>query len=132
MMEIGMSQKSFVEFYETYLPGTKGADAVSKLKAAKDEKEYSTLAVQAGKAAGYDFTADEVVAVMKTSEAKKKQASGELSEDQLEAAVGGATSPASQLTVNLGGSLNIQGLAATSPKIPNLDLGSYSTVMCPW
>jgi hypothetical protein len=123
MMEVDMSQKAFVEFYQTYLPGPKGKAVVSKLKAVKEESEYCTIAVEAGRAAGYDFTADEVRTVMKTSEAKRKQASGELSEKQLETAVGGAMAP---LTVELGASLTDSALPMPGPD------GRYSTVMCPW
>jgi len=128
-MENRMSQKSFVEFYETYLPGPKGADALSKLKATKDEKEYVSAAVQAGKAAGYDFSPDDVLSVMKGSEAKKKQASGELSDAQLAGAVGGAALPEAGMTVNIG-SLAVRQL---SPSIGKIDPGAIgNTVMCPW
>ena len=127
-MEIRMSQKSFVEFYETYLPGPKGADTVSKLKGAKDEKDYSDIAVQAGKAAGYDFTSEDIRSVMASSVEKKKQASGELTESQLAGAVGGAGPPATGLTVDIG---NIA-VRPLNPAAAKIDLGSISTVMCPW
>ena len=129
-----MSQKSFVEFYETYLPSEKGKDSVAKLKGVKDEAQYCAIAVEAGRAAGFDFTPDDVLKVMKQSEAKK-QASGELSEDQLEGAVGGAIYMSPTPTVNLGSSLSIGTLPSASPTLAGLKPGGIeqqTTVMCPW
>lgn len=108
-----MYEKAFVEFYETYLPSPAGADVVSKLEATKDKDEYCAVAVEAGRTAGYEFMRDEVLTVMKASEAKMKKAlaaaSGELSEEQLDTAVGGAMMTGySPLTVNLLGPLHIR------------------------
>ncbi|MEO8304975.1 MAG: hypothetical protein ABI724_12720 [Betaproteobacteria bacterium] len=123
-----MSQKAYVDFYETYLPSPAGADVVAKLKATKSEEEYGAIALKAGNAAGFDFTLDEAKAVMKNSQAKLERdgAAGELSEKQLDSAVGGATYSSSALVVNIGGSFASTSLAA---KIGSKQM---STVMCPW
>ena len=124
-----MSQKAYVEFYEKFLPSPAGASVVSKLKAVKTEDEYTAIALEAGHAAGYEFTADDARAVMKNSEAKRQASGGgELSQEQLDNAVGGALS--SQSVVNLGASLKI-GTLATGAKT-DLSRSTYSTVMCPW
>ncbi|MEO8304976.1 MAG: hypothetical protein ABI724_12725 [Betaproteobacteria bacterium] len=86
-----MSQKAYVDFHETYLPSSAGADLVAKLKATKSDEEYDAIVLKAGNAAGFDFTADEAKAVMKNSQAtlEREGAAGELSERQLDATVGG-------------------------------------------
>ena len=124
-----MSHQAFVDFYQTYLAGPNGADAVARLKAANGKDEYCAVAVEIGRAAGYEFTADEVHAVMTASKAKAEQGSGELSEEQLEGAVGGAIG----MTQPTLGTVSIRSLG-TGGSLGGLDKGInvQSTLMCQW
>jgi len=121
-----MSKESYIDFYENYLNSSDGEALQTKLNGVKDGDEFLAVATEGGKAAGFDFTKDEVREVMRAAEARMAkdaaEAQGEeLSDEQLENVAGGAFS-----------------LSSTSLKISKmpsyLDSGKlqYSTVMCPW
>lgn len=124
-----MSHNAFVDFYTKYLDSPAGEKARAKLDGIKDQAKFCAKMVEAGTAAGFKFTADEVQSVMQASEAKAAkalaQASGELSEDQLEGVVGGAGISASIPMVMIGSPLSIDKF-----KLPGG--AAQNTVMCPW
>ena len=120
-----MSQDAFVNFYENYLNTPEGADLRDEIDACTDQIEFCEAAVRAGRERGFDFDLDDVRAVMKASEAAVAralaEAEGELSEDELEAVVGGA-----ELSSFAVPTITIRNLEPYRGKL------SYNTVMCPW
>jgi hypothetical protein len=121
-----MSQESYIDFYENYLKSSDGQALQAKLNSVKDGDEFLAVATEGGKAAGFDFTKDEVREVMRAAEARMAkeaaEAQGEeLSDEQLENVAGGAYSLSSS-------SLKI----STMPSYLDSGKLEYSTVMCPW
>lgn len=122
-----MSHQTFVEFYEKHLNSPEGEALRAKIDAVKDADEFCATVVESGRAAGYDFSDDDVRQVMKASEAQMAkalaEASGELEDEQLESVAGGMSLTSSSIpTVKI----------STLPTY--LDSGSLEvrTVMCPW
>jgi hypothetical protein len=76
-----MSRSELVRFCNEYLP--KHPELKAQIDARGDKQKMADGMAQAGAAAGYDFSADEILDVMKVAPA------GELSDDQLEAVAGG-------------------------------------------
>ena len=76
-----MSRSELVRFCNEYLP--KHPELKAQIDARGDKQKMASGMAQAGAAAGYDFSADEILDVMKVAPA------GELSDDQLEAVAGG-------------------------------------------
>ena len=128
-----MSQQAFVDFYGTYLDSAAGEAARKQLDGIADKQSFAAKMVAVGANSGFQFTTDEVLAIMEASEAKAAKAlaaaSGELNEEQLEGVVGGATSFAAVPTVNIGSSLSVK-LNTANLQIPN-GAANMSTVMCP-
>ncbi len=122
-----MSQKDFVKFYDKHLNSPEGAKLRAKIDGAKDAEAFCAAAVEGGKSAGFDFTADDVREVMKASEAQMAkemaQASGELSEDQLKSVAGGTNYLSTSIP-----RVNIR----TMPSYLDKGQLEVSTVMCPW
>ncbi len=125
-----MSYQAFVDFYENYLNSPEGEALKEKIEAVQDGGEFCTTVAELGQAAGFDFSDEDVRQVMKASEMEAAkalaEASGELSDEQLDEVAGGASlntkSSTDVPTVNI----------STSPT--NYDVSSYSmrTAMCPW
>jgi hypothetical protein len=76
-----MSRSELVRFCTEYLP--KHPELKERIDARGDKKKLAMGMAQAGAAAGYDFSADEILDVMKV------EPGGELSDNQLEAVAGG-------------------------------------------
>ncbi len=125
-----MSKEAFVDFYQNYLNSPKGEGLRAKINGVKNGEEFLAAVTDAGKAAGFNFTQHEAQEVMRASEAQMAkalaEASGELSDEQLEKVAGGATNYLSTSipTVSL--------QSATLPSYLNPKQFEYSTVMCPW
>jgi uncharacterized protein YyaL (SSP411 family) len=62
-----MSQQKFVEYHEDFLNQPSNADLMAALDATKAE-EFCQTAVEQGKANGFEFTSDDVKAVMIATE----------------------------------------------------------------
>ncbi|AFZ26491.1 hypothetical protein Cylst_4402 [Cylindrospermum stagnale PCC 7417] len=107
-----MSQQSFVEYHENFLTQPANA-ALRQALDATEADEFGQLAVEQGKANGFDFTLDDVKAVMVSTERKvlglstsapsvnirslnsvngikARPTNRELSEQELESVAGGA------------------------------------------
>lgn len=121
-----MSQQAFADFYEKHLNSPEGEAMRAKIDGAKDADEFCATVVETGKAAGFDFSDDDVRQVMKASEAQMAkalaEASGELADDQLESVAGGASFSTSIPTVSI----------KTLPSYLDAGRLEYRTVMCPW
>jgi hypothetical protein len=125
-----MSKEAFVDFYENYLNSPSGEELRARINGVKSGEEFLSIVTGAGKTAGFNFTEHEAQEVMRASEAQMAkalaEASGELSDDQLEKVAGGATSYLSSSipTVSLS--------TTTTPSYLDPKQFEYSTVMCPW
>jgi hypothetical protein len=62
-----MSQQSFVKYHEDFLNQPANADLMAALDATKAD-EFCQIAVEQGKANGFEFTSDDVKAVMIATE----------------------------------------------------------------
>jgi hypothetical protein len=76
-----MSRSELVRFFNEYMP--KHPELKAQIDARGDKQKLADGMAQAGVAAGYDFSADEILDVMKVAPA------GELSDNELEAVAGG-------------------------------------------
>src|SRR5688572_9754349 len=76
-----MSRSELVRFCSDYLPHH--PELKQRIDARGDKQKLAIGMAQAGAAAGYDFSADEILDVMKV------EPGGELSDNQLEAVAGG-------------------------------------------
>jgi len=125
-----MSHQNFINFYTNYLESPAGEAARKQFDGIKDKQTFAARMSEAGAAAGFQFSTEEVLSVMDASEAKAAkalaEAAGELSDAQLEGVVGGAGSLGSIPTVNIGSASLSYNLGALGSKV------SMSTVMCPW
>jgi hypothetical protein len=119
-----MSQEAFVNFYENYLNSDKGKADRQALLDADSEDTFCEVASTRGKAAGFDFSEDEVRSIMRAS--AQAAADGELGDDQLEQVAGGASYAVRKVQIG-----NI-GRFGGGVKIDPGKMGSISTVMCPW
>lgn len=122
--EDAMSQDAFVDFYENYLNSDQGKADRKVLLDADSEDKFCQAAATRGKAAGFDFSEDEVRSIMKAS--AQAAADGELGDEQLEQVAGGASYAIRKVQIG-----NI-GRFGGGVKIDPGKLGSISTVMCPW
>ena len=132
-----MSQQAFVDFYGTYLDSAAGEAARKQLDGITDKQSFAAKMVAVGANSGFQFTTDEVLAIMEASEAKAAKAlaaaNGELNEEELDNVVGGAGAINATSTVVIGTTdlglhkpFNPAGL-----QIPG-GAANMSTVMCPW
>ena len=96
-----MSQEQFVKFYQEFLP-TK-PDLEKQLNSIGDnQKQFASTAVKLGSSNGFKFGEDDVREVMAASQANFMKSKAGLSDEDLEAVVGGATtSLSSSYTVSL-------------------------------
>jgi len=124
-----MSQQTFANFYEKHLNSPEGEALRAKLDAIDDPEGFCAAVVKAGRATGYDFSDDDVRQVMRASEEQLAkalaEASGELSDEEADAVVGGARLSLGSTSIP---TVNIK----TLPTF--VDSGSLSTksVVCPW
>jgi hypothetical protein len=109
-----MSQQSFIKYHEDFLTQPANSDLMAALDATEAE-EFSQIAVEQGKANGFEFTIDDVNAVMVATEKqvlglstsvpvvnirslssiegiKARPSQGELSDEQLASVAGGVRS----------------------------------------
>ncbi|MBI4694503.1 MAG: hypothetical protein HY749_10825 [Gammaproteobacteria bacterium] len=130
-----MSQQAFIDFYTKYLDSAAGEAARKQIDGITDKSSFAAKMVAVGAASGFQFTSEEVLAIMEASEAKAAKAlaaaSGELNEDQLEGVVGGATSFAGVPTVTIGSNTTWKLTSTGGLQLPG-GTANMSTVMCPW
>ena len=100
-----MSHQAFVDFYCGFIDSPAGEAARDELGAICDRQSFAARMVALGASAGFEFTAEEVIAVMDASHARAMKllaaANGELDEAQLEGVVGGAFTSAAIPTIKL-------------------------------
>ena len=126
-----MSQQAFADFYEKHLNSPEGEAVRAKLDAIEDPDGFCAAMVEAGSAAGFDLSDDDVRQVMRASEMQLakalEEASGELSDEEVDSVVGGATLSLDERyipTVNISTSFSSFDVNSTST--------SSKTAMCPW
>lgn len=69
-----MSQQSFIQYYEQFLLQPENQALRDELESASDEATFTRIAVEQGTANNFDFTADEVNAVMESAQASAQDA----------------------------------------------------------
>lgn len=100
-----MSHESFAEFFGSVLESPEGESVRRELEGITDQRGFVERLVALGMASGYQFTTEQVVAVLQASAAAAARAigkaSGELDEEQLSGVVGGLLANVTIPTVNL-------------------------------
>jgi len=122
-----MSYQAFVDFYEKHLNSPAGEALRARIDAVKDGEEFCATVAEAGRAAGFDFSDEDVRQVMRASEEQLArtlvEASGELTDEQLDDVAGGATLYTSSIpTVSI----------STLPTFMGKKPPKFKTVVCPW
>lgn len=124
-----MSYEAFVDFYEKHLNSPEGEALRAKIDSLTDADEFCAAVVEAGQAAGFDFSDEDVRQVMKASEEQMAkalaEATGELSDEQLDSVAGGAS-------LSLGSTSIPTVSIKTYPTFVDSTSLSAKTAMCPW
>lgn len=118
-----MSTANFIKFYAEHLP--KHPELKATVDNAGTPKEFAAALMQHGKAAGFEFSEDDVEQVLVAS--LNQHAKGELNENQLDGVVGGAGGGGARVpTIKVA---PVKALVNISPAAKGAN--AANTVMCP-